>query len=62
LYHFYFRFEDGRTYNGVLTMASVHKNWYYIARAAYSTQARGEGVRKKETKCKTEKRNVVVVL
>lgn len=43
-------------------MASVHKNWYYIARAAYSTQARGEGVRKKETKCKTEKRNVVVVL
>jgi len=57
LYHFYFRSEDGSTYNGVLTTASVDKNWYYSATDAYSTPVMGEkrgGKKKKETK-KNEK-------
>jgi hypothetical protein len=53
MYHFYFRSEDGSTYNGVLTTASVDKNWYCIATDACSTRVRGEkksGERKKETR------------
>jgi len=46
LYHFYFHSEDGSTYNGVLTTASVAKNWYYIAIDAFLTQVRGEGKEK----------------
>jgi hypothetical protein len=58
LYHFYFRSEDGSTYNDVLTTASVDKNWYYTATDAYSTRVMGEkrGGKKKRKQKRMENR------
>jgi hypothetical protein len=41
-YHFYFCSEDGSTYSGVRTTASVDINWYYTATdCMLFTQTRG---------------------